>query len=203
MSKTDRIVTREPATLIILAGGESKRMGFPKHRLDVDGRNILTHLLERLGGLFVETVAVGRGIASAPEGVRIAQDQYSERGALVGIHGGLSASRTGLTFVVACDMPYVEPSLVEYLLSQSEGADIVVPVVRGYYEPLCAVYRTTCIEHAAELIESDVMKIVKLYPLVRVHEATEQEICRLDPELRSFVNLNAPTQTNLTPGLLD
>ena len=183
-------MTREPATLIILAGGESKRMGFPKCELTIQGRDVLAHLHGRLGGLFFETTVVGRDVSSAPSGVRVVEDQYGERGALVGIHGGLAASRTDLTFIVACDMPYVEPKLVEHLLSQAEGFDVVVPVVRGYYEPLCAVYRTTCSKAVAELIEGDVLKIAELYPLMRVREVPEEALLRFDPGLRSIVNLN-------------
>lgn len=182
---------REPATLIILAGGESKRMGFPKHELSIDDRDVLTHLHARLGSLFVETVVVGRNVSSIPNGVRIVEDRYDERGAFVGIHGGLAAARTDLAFIVACDMPYVEPSLVEYVLSRSHGADVVVPVVRGYYEPLCAAYRATCIKPMEELIESGDLKIAGLYPHVRVHEVLEQAVLRFDPSLRSIVNLNS------------
>ena len=183
-------MTREPATLIILAGGESKRMGFPKHELSIDGRDILTHLHARLGDLFVESIIVGRDISSVPKGARAVEDRYNARGALVGIHGGLAASRTDLAFIVACDMPHIEPKLVEQLLGQANAVDVVVPVVRGYYEPLCAAYRTTCIKPIEELIGSGELKIAELYHLVRVHEAQEEDVRRFDPSLRSLVNLN-------------
>ncbi|MBU0595510.1 molybdenum cofactor guanylyltransferase, partial [Candidatus Bipolaricaulota bacterium] len=137
-------MSREPATLIILAGGEAKRLGFPKHQLIVDGRRVIDTLHERLSPRFVETIVVGREIEDLPPDVRLVHDLYHIRSPLVGIHAGLTASTTDLTFVVACDMPTVEPSLVAHLLDQSSGFDVVVPVVRGYYEPLCAVYRRTC-----------------------------------------------------------
>lgn len=185
-------MSREPATLIILAGGESKRMGFPKHGLTIQGRGVLSHLHARLGSLFFETIVVGRDVSSVPDGVRVAEDRYCQRGAFIGIHGGLTASRTGLTFVVACDMPHVVPKLVEHLLSQASAADVVVPIVRGFYEPLCAAYRTTCIEAIETLIENGVLKIAALYPLVRVREVPEEALLRFDPGLRSIVNLNTP-----------
>ena len=187
-------MSREPAALIVLAGGDGKRMGFPKHRLAVDGERILHRLCRRLGLLFTETIVVGRGIQDLPSGARLVEDLYDIRAALVGIHAGLSASTKDLTFVAACDMPYVEPALVEYLLVQAEGADVVVPVVRGYYEPLCAVYRKTCLESIERLIEEGSLKVSNLFELIRLGEVSEEQILQHDPELQSFVNVNAPTE---------
>jgi molybdopterin-guanine dinucleotide biosynthesis protein A len=187
-------VTHEPATLIVLAGGEAKRLGFPKHRLTVDGERILDRLCGRLGPLFVETVVIGRDLGGLSPGARAAEDRYAVRSPLVGIHAGLMASSTDLAFVVACDMPYVKPALVEFLLSQAEGVDVVVPVVRGYYEPLCAVYRKTCLAAIKGLIERGVLKVSELYPLVEAREVGEREALQYDPQLRSFANLNVPTE---------
>jgi len=183
-------VTREPPTLIVLAGGEAKRLGFPKHRLTVDGERVIDRLCRRLGPLFAETVIVGRNLDGLPPGVRATEDRYMVRSPLVGIHAGLAASRTDLAFVTACDMPHVEPALVEFLLTQAEGVDAVVPVVRGYYEPLCAVYRRSCIAPSEDLIERGILKVSKLYKLVEVCEIAEEHVLEHDPQLRSFANLN-------------
>jgi molybdopterin-guanine dinucleotide biosynthesis protein A len=187
-------VTREPATLIILAGGEAKRLGFPKHWLAVDGVRVIDTLHEKLSHLFAETIVVGRDIDGLPPGVRTTKDHYAVRSPLVGIHAGLSASRTNLAFVVACDMPYVKPSLVEFLLSLAEGVDVVVPVVRGYFEPLCALYRKTCLGAIEQLIMGGALKVSKLYSLVELREIGEDGIRQHDLELRSFVNLNVPSE---------
>ena len=189
---------RESASLIILAGGEAKRLGFPKHRLTVDGTRVLDTLHEKLGGLFAETIVVGHGIDNLPSGVRTAEDRYDVRSPLVGIHAGLSASKTDLTFVVACDMPYVARTLVSHLLALcSQDVDVVVPVIGGYYEPLSAVYRTTCTNAIEALIARGSLKITPLYAHVRVREVGEQELRPIDPGLRSFVNLNTPGQHGL------
>ncbi|MCK5586369.1 molybdenum cofactor guanylyltransferase [Candidatus Bipolaricaulota bacterium] len=190
-------VEREEATLIILAGGAGKRMGFPKHELAMGETSVLERIHQRLGDLCVETIVVGQGISSPNRKIRTAEDLYSERGALVGIHGGLSASRTDLTFVVACDMPHVGHTLVSHLLGAAADADIVVPVIRGYYEPLCAVYRTTCLRPIGRSIEGGILKIVHFYHEVRVREIHEQKIREFDPNLRSFVNLNTPAERRL------
>ena len=189
-------MSREPATLIVLAGGEAKRLGFPKHQLMVNGERVLDRLCRRLGPLFAETVVAGRGLDGLPDGVRVTDDRYAVRSPLVGIHAGLAASRTDLAFVTACDMPYVEPALVEFLLSRAEGVDAVVPVVRGYYEPLCAVYRRSCVPPINQLIESGTLKVSALYGLVNTRKACEDQLRLHDPQLRSFANLNVPSRAD-------
>ncbi len=197
-----RTMNREPATLIILAGGESKRMGFPKHRLTVDGELVINRLHRRLGPLFVEAIVVGRDIEDLPPNVRVSEDHYTLRSPLVGIHAGLSASTTDLCFVVACDMPYIEPPLVEFLLSQSDGFDVVVPIVRGHYEPLCAIYRRGCLPAIEQHIGNGVLKVSKLYGLVDVREVSEKYVLEHDLVLTSFANLNVlnHAEGGLLPG---
>jgi len=185
---------RETASLIILAGGASKRMGFPKHRLQVYGKDALSHLQDRLGGLFEETLVVGRDLQAVPAGVRVAEDRCVIRSPLVGMHEGLIQSRTDLCFVVACDMPYVEPALVDHILDSARGCDVAVPVVRGHYEPLCAAYRRACIHPIGDMIASQDLKVSHLYAGLRTRRVSQQEVLERDPALRSFINLNVPRQ---------
>lgn len=194
-------VKQEAATLIILAGGEGRRMGFPKHELALGETNILERIHQRLGDLFEETIVAGRGISNSSQRFRTAEDCYSERGALVGIHAGLSVSRTELAFIVACDMPYVERALVSHLLGATANADIVVPIIRGYNEPLCTVYRTTCLEPITRSIEGGNLKIIHFYDEMRVREIPEHEIREFDPDLHSFMNLNTPAERKLAASL--
>ena len=160
--------------------------------------NLRALLLARCGvplvaAVSAPTIVVGRGLDGLPDGVRVTEDRYAVRSPLVGIHAGLAASRTDLAFVTACDMPHVEPTLVEFLLEQAAEADVVVPVVRGYYEPLCAVYRRSCITSIEDLIERGVLKVSAPYGRVRLREIAEPPIRQHVPDLRSFVNLDPAT----------
>ena len=111
---------------------------------------------------------------------RLAEDRFVVHSPLVGIHRGLSASRADLTFVVACDMPFVKPRLVEFLLAQAEGFDVVVPVVRGCHEPLCSAYRETCLDPIDRLITRGILKVTMFYTHVRAHAIPETQVGRLD-----------------------
>jgi molybdopterin-guanine dinucleotide biosynthesis protein A len=190
----------ERATLIILAGGESKRMGYPKHLLSVPGGTIIDSLHERLSGLFLETLVVGREVYFARGGLRTVEDVRKSHSPLVGIYSGLCAAVTDLAFVVACDMPFVKPRLVRYLLSRAGEVDVVVPIVNGYYEPLCAAYRKTALASIREGLDWGILKITAIYEYLRVR-ISDRIVRQIDPELSSFVNLNTPQELKLLSGL--
>ncbi|UCF10824.1 MAG: molybdenum cofactor guanylyltransferase [Candidatus Bipolaricaulota bacterium] len=196
-------MTGRPA-LIVLAGGRSARMGRPKHTLRVGGARILDRIHRRLGARFAETLVVGGDGVTAPTGARYVPDRWLDHGPLGGIATGLSAMRAELALVVACDMPDIRPGLVDLLLSYGDGVDAVVPVVRGYDEPLLAVYHRRCLEPAARLLGAGIRPVRALYDTVAVHRVPDRDLRRVDPDLRSFTNLNCPADAGVAvaPGRL-
>jgi molybdopterin-guanine dinucleotide biosynthesis protein A len=137
---------REPATLVVLAGGHSRRMGRDKGLLPIDGKPMIQHLVERLAPRFDEVLISG----GTPDtyrflGVAVVPDALPDQGPLGGLLAALQAARNPLCLVVACDMPNVSADLVERMLSAADGVDAVVPRVEGQVEPVCAVYRRALI----------------------------------------------------------
>ncbi|MFO7627517.1 MAG: molybdenum cofactor guanylyltransferase [Candidatus Fermentibacteraceae bacterium] len=180
-------------SLLVLAGGESRRMGVPKHLLPFQGVTILDHILKRLDGLFDEVLLAGRTPGLYPAGVVPVMDVKPVRCPLVGILSGLLAARNPYLFVIGCDMPLIETSLVKMLCSTENGsADVIVPMVRGFYEPLCAVYSRACADRIEDFIDAGNTKTTGFYPLVTVREVSEESVRACDPQLNSFVNLNTP-----------
>lgn len=180
-------------SLLVLAGGESIRMGAPKHLLPFRGVTILEHILNRLSGMFDEVLLAGRTPGLFPAGVVPVIDVKPARCPLVGILSGLLAARNPYVFVLGCDMPLIEPSLVRMLCSRDTGcADVIVPLVRGFYEPLCAVYSRASASRIEEYIDAGNTKITGFFPAVTVKEMPEESVRACDPELNSFVNLNTP-----------
>jgi len=148
--------------------------------------------------LFSETLLVGRSMVGVPTGIRFVEDLRSDRSPLVGIYSGLCAAMTETCFVMGCDMPFVMPELVRELLERTNRHDdIVVPLVGGYHEPLCAVYQRSCIPAIERALDEDRLKVTSFYPEVAVREIPEEVICRIDPDLLSFTNLNKPKQLEL------
>jgi molybdopterin-guanine dinucleotide biosynthesis protein A len=108
----------------------------------------------------------------------------------MGLYSGLRASRSERTFVTTADSPLLRRELVRYLQGNAGGWDALVPLWRGYPEPLCAVYARSCIEAIAESLEMG--RVVSFYPRVRVRFVEEPIVRGLDPRGRSFLNANTP-----------
>jgi len=186
------IAGKEDASLIILAGGESRRMGRAKPLIDTPSGTLLEHIVRRLGMIFSETLVVGRSQMPIPVGTRFVRDRYSVRSPLVGIEAGLSAAAHDRCFVMGCDMPFAEPALVRHLVAAAHGVEAVIPVVRGYDEPLFAVYRRGVLPLIQRAIAAGELKVGAVCAQLHAARIEEEELRRFDPELRSFTNLNTP-----------
>lgn len=188
-------MTSAEMTLLVLAGGGSRRMGTPKHLLPLPGGTLLEHILRRLGPLFGEAAVVGRSLPPMGGNIRMIEDARSERCPLVGILSGLRAASNPFSFVLACDMPFVEPALIDLMASKAgPGTDAVVPLIRGLHEPLCAVYARSTAGAIESFLDAGMSKTTCFYPAVRLCEVQESEIRLLDDSLHSFANLNTPSE---------
>ncbi|MDD4904155.1 MAG: molybdenum cofactor guanylyltransferase [Candidatus Bipolaricaulis sp.] len=185
------------ATLVILAGGASRRMGRPKHLLPTPRGTLVEYTVERLSPHFAETLLVGKPPLCCPAGVRAVEDVRPEQTPLVGIYSALLALDTPVGLVVGCDMPFVVPALARALVARSRGFDVVVPKLGGFYEPLLAVYRRSCIPAIEDSLAEGAFKITSIYPSLSVREVGEDVVRAIDPDLASLTNLNIPKQLAL------
>jgi molybdopterin-guanine dinucleotide biosynthesis protein A len=94
--------------------------------------------------------------------------------------------------VVGCDMPFLSTRLLARLIDLSPAYDVVAPRVDGFPEPLHAVYSRACLAAIQPRVEAGRLKIVGFYEDVRVRYVDEVELREVDPELRSFRNVNTP-----------
>jgi molybdopterin-guanine dinucleotide biosynthesis protein A len=131
------------ATLLLLAGGDSRRMGWPKALLPVGGATLLEWIAEGLAPEFEGLLVAAREPGQVPPGLRphFVADLHPGAGPLAGIEAGLAATEHEAVFAVACDMPHVEPELARRLVAEAAGYDAAVPRVGGRPEPTCAAYR--------------------------------------------------------------
>ena len=149
---------RLQASLLLLAGGDSRRMGRPKALLPVDGRTLVEHVAARLENEFAEfLVSANEDIPMPPAlaaRARVVHDLHLNAGPLAGIEAGLAAAGQPVLVAVACDMPFVTPDLVRRLVAACGGRDAAVPVAGGRAEPACAAYsRSTAGQIAAALAQ--------------------------------------------------
>ena len=135
------------ATLLVLAGGESRRMGRPKAWIEAGNTVLLRYVVERLAGAFSEVIVS----FAEPEQMeqhlpyRVVFDRKRSAGPLAGLEAGLMTCRHEVMFAVACDMPYVTRSTAEIAVAAARGCDAAIPRHDGLFEPVCGAYRKTAL----------------------------------------------------------
>lgn len=134
--------------------------------------------------------------------LRFAVDIFPNRGPLGGIYTGLTASTSVKNLVVACDMPFLNVDLLNYMVAGADGYDIVVPRFKIGTENLHAVYSKRCLPCIEELLKKNELKIFKLHSELKVRYVEEAEIDRFDPDHLSFLNVNTEADLKKAKELL-
>ena len=184
-------------SIILQAGGKSTRMGTDKALVPFLGRTLIGHILHQVAPLS-DDIAI---IANHPQpyeayGVPVFQDVYPDWGALGGLHAAVHHARRDLCLVLACDMPFIVPEFLSFLVEEAEGFDAVIPILEetGFTEPFRAVYRKTCLLHIEQAIKNEKRRVNSFFDQVRVRYVNQVEIEAFDPALRTFFNINTPEE---------
>lgn len=177
-------------TALILAGGESRRMGQDKANLLLGELTLLQRVAGVVQPLFAElivSVRQPRADCALPQ----VCDDPQHAGPLAGLAAGLAHSQTAWVFVVACDMPFVTRQLIENIAKFRNGVDAVVPVVQGYPQPLAAFYATRILGELHELQRgSGKQSLRELLKKLTVRYVDETDMQAAD--LSGFVDLDTP-----------
>jgi molybdenum cofactor guanylyltransferase len=185
-------------TVAIIAGGKSSRMGTDKSFVPLLGKPLIEQLLSSVGDLGQdETILItNRPSDYAYLGLTMYEDVLPERGSLGGIYTALYHSSQFYTLALACDMPFVNPSLLRHMAGLRRGDlfDVIVPRVEGYPEGLHAIYSKACLQPVRERLDADQLKVIGFYERVRVRYLDEAECQRFDPKGLSFYNVNTPEE---------
>jgi molybdopterin-guanine dinucleotide biosynthesis protein A len=196
-------------TLVINAGGQSRRMGQPKALLPMppDNQPLLQWIVQRLQPLSPRQTLVIANDPTFPAQVALGAavtwlvDAYPDTGPLGGLATGLGAC-DGWAILVACDMPLLNPALFAYfcaLAAETDDAglarwDAIVPVVDGYPEALHTLYHRRCLTAIAARLAAGERRAICFLPDVRVRYVDEAELRDYDPALHSFFNANTPEE---------
>ncbi|MBI3970389.1 MAG: molybdenum cofactor guanylyltransferase [Chloroflexi bacterium] len=189
---------------VILAGGRSRRLGIDKTTMlwpPVDdggeteaggtgSRTLLEVTASRLAEVCDEVLLVAyRGAKPLP--YRTVPDLYAGGGSLGGIYSGLVAAAHEYAVAVATDMPFLNVTLLRWMLAQPRDYDVLVPV-RDEPEPLHAVYSKACLEPMRRRLDAGRLKIAGVFEDVRVRYVDAAILASHDPEGLSFFNINTP-----------
>lgn len=190
---------------VVLAGGRSSRMGSPKASLEWHGSTLLWRTVAIIGratdGPVIVVRAPGQELPALPPGTEVVEDPQEGQGPVQGIAAGLAAlaDRAEVAFISSTDMPFLHPAFVRRVVrAAQDGADVGLPMARGFRQPLAASYRTTLAPAAERLVASGRLKPAFLFDECTVAMLDEEALradpvlAALDPELESVVNVNEP-----------
>ena len=193
-----------PPTAIILAGGRSQRMGTNKALLPLPGQpseTFLSHLASTLATLCAEVLVVARDPAQFSHGslpaARMVFDETPGSGPLMGLYSGLNAMHSSAALVIAVDMPFAQPALLSFLMSQYQENTLLVPVVENVPQVLLALYPRSILPLIETLLQQGKRAPRALLKVAPVRYIEEAQLREVDPQLRSFVGINMPEDLTL------
>jgi molybdopterin-guanine dinucleotide biosynthesis protein A len=172
------------------------------------GRPLIERVAERLSPIADEViVTTNRPEEYAFLNLPLFPDLKPGRGALGGLYTAIASAKHPIVAVVACDMPFASPPLLEAAskLLVEESVDVVIPggATREEragksgesFEPLHAVYRReTCLPAIGSAIDADQWKVIAWFPRVKVRVLTQDEVRQYDPSGLAFWNVNTPEE---------
>lgn len=227
-------------TGVVLAGGRSSRMGTDKATLIIGGEPLLRRIVGRLRRALADTLVIGppelaallqpsalgqttkrvNGHESEPitgriTTTRVIPDAQPGLGPLGGLATALGAITTSYAFVIACDMPFVQPALIRIqarlalandtmtgaptqrasdtppaAVSASPAYDVVALRTAQGLEPLHAVYARACLPSVIAQLAAHELAMWRLLARLHVRELTADEVARADPQGLSTLNAN-------------
>jgi molybdenum cofactor guanylyltransferase len=177
------LTDRSELTGIILAGGKSSRMGREKGLVDFRGKPLIQYGIDLLSQ-YTKRILIS---SSNPDylsfGVEMVSDQVAGKGPAAGIAAALKNSRSEWNIVIACDLPFLQPELIDCLLENTVSCQAVIPIHNGVMEPLAGIYHQELAGHfeialasgelalhrillASKAKYQDVSQLIQKYPLL-------------------------------------
>ena len=183
-------------TAIIMAGGDSRRMGTDKANVTLGDKTLLQTVTATMRQLFPQVIISVRHPRAEIDLPQVC-DEQPDGGPLAGLAAGLNHISTPWAFMVACDMPFVVPEVVELLAGYRSQHQAVVPVVHGHPQPLAAFYAASCLALLRTSLAAQQKGLRGVLKQLDVRYVDEAEMLAADPHLRSFFDLDTPQDVAL------
>lgn len=151
----------------ILAGGKSSRMGENKALLKIGRDRIIDKLTKELGMFSELLVSVASKGDYEDLGLKLVYDENRDIGPIEGLRRVLSAAENEYVFVCAVDMPNITAEFVRCLsLFTKSGDDCYVITDEDHIQPLCAIYKKSCLPVIEKLISEGNYRLRKIFDAV-------------------------------------
>ncbi len=181
MVKTDNICGA------ILVGGKGRRLGTDKIFVEIKGKPLFKIMYEKLSKIFSNVYFIGREIKNHP----FYLDEMDKKAAIIGIYTALKKADTDYCFITAVDLPLLKLELIELLIRNiNPEYDIIVPFIKGFFEPMVAIYSKKILDIVEKNIKGNNLKINSLFNESKVLKIEENAVQKIDPFFDSFININ-------------
>jgi molybdopterin-guanine dinucleotide biosynthesis protein A len=185
-------VSDDGLTAAILVGGQSRRMGTNKALLTIGtrGTTVVESVVQKLSQVANEVVLVGTDRTDyAFLDLPWIDDLVPGSGPLGGIYSALMETGSPHVLITACDMPFLNPRLMQYMASQPRDYNVLVPVLEQT-QPLHAIYARSCLPLIDQSLQSGRYKVTGWFGNANVRTMERSILERYDPTLRSCFNMN-------------
>ncbi len=178
--------------LVILAGGESSRMGTDKGLLELKGKPMIEHLIDTFSERFSSISIATSNKQYIQFGLPVLTDDYEAIGPLGGIHSALKKSKGKQVLFLSVDAPFVTVEIIEELLSKRKDGTISFAAVGDRKFPLIGVYSTELVEQLENYIQNGKRSVFGFL------EESENEVIAFPEEMSDyFQNINTPEDLKL------
>ncbi len=178
---------------VILAGGQSRRMGCNKALLDIGGKPLIRLMIDCILPV-TDRILISSNDSQSYRflGYPVIPDQFAGHGPLAGFHSAMIRNICSLYIILACDLPSLKTPFLRNLVLMAEGYDAAIPLTGdGLIHPLCAVYRNTCFPSVENALKRGANKVIEMFLgdslAVRWVKADEGEFRDAD-----LANINTP-----------
>lgn len=185
---------------VILAGGFSKRFGQEKGLIELAGKPLILHVLDKVSKIVEETVVVVSSETQKETFERLLSyrasvvvDSHEAQSPLVGASAGFEGAHGEYSLLLPCDTPFVSSQIMRFLLDLCINKSAIIPRwPRGYIEPLQAAYHTkSALTAAKTALEEGKLDLQSMIARLRgVRYVSTMVLRQMDSKLLTFFNIN-------------
>jgi molybdopterin-guanine dinucleotide biosynthesis protein A len=196
--KPKQAVERTDLTGIIMAGGKSSRMGKEKGLVEFRGRRFIQYGIDLLTSYVGKVIISSSNPSYLSYGLEMVPDEIAGQGPAAGLASVLKKSSTRWNLVLACDLPFLQPELIDELLSKNGSCQAVIPVHQGVMEPLAGLYDKSLGLQFGEAVLSGNLALHKILKSCEVNYIDTEHLLEKYPNL--FANFNSLEEMDLFDG---
>jgi len=184
---------------IILAGGQSKRMGQDKALMEFDGIPMIQHIANTLRDFTNEIIVASNFSIHHQYGDHGVLDNSPNSGPMAGIEAGVSHSGNAANIVISCDAPFVDSSIIEKLIEAEQNAgemtEVIIATCDTQIHPLIGIYRKSALDTIRMHLQERQLRMTDMLNCLNV-----EYLHFSDTDSKSFLNINTQEEWNQAIG---